>query len=209
VRLINADGEQVGVVPTPQAMQMAQETGMDLVEVAPQAKPPVCKIMDYGKWKYAQKKKEHKSKKKHHGQELKEVRLRPKTDLHDQQIKLRHARQFLEDGYKVQFTMLFRGRERLHQDIGREIFIGIADQLSDVGKVERESRLEGRRMTMVIAPLPSIKQSSPQGKATPAGRETNRQTQPPGQGESTPQKTPAQTTPPQRGDQSLSGAPPC
>ncbi|HUN80886.1 MAG TPA: translation initiation factor IF-3, partial [Phycisphaerae bacterium] len=117
VRLIDETGAQRGVVPTDEAMRMARDAGMDLVEVSPQERPPVCKIMDYGKHKYMAAKKQ---KQKHHEQKLKEIRLRPKTDAHDRQIKLQHARDFLERGDRVQFTMNFKGRERFHQDLGNE-----------------------------------------------------------------------------------------
>ncbi len=126
--------------------------GLDLVEVAPTENPPVCKIMDYGKWKYQQQKKLHQTKKKQHIHELKELRIRPKTDQHDLQIKINKARAFLEDGHKVQFTMIFRGRERQHPDIAKEIFNGITEQLADISQPEKESRFEGRRMFIVLSP---------------------------------------------------------
>jgi translation initiation factor IF-3 len=129
---------------------MAYDAGMDLVEVAPTERPPVCRIMDYGKWKYSQKKKQ-----KHRGGHevhIKEVRIRPKTDDHDRQVKMKRAVKFLEKGDKVQFTMMFRGRERFHQEIGYQTFQAIKDELAEVAKVEREARMEGRRMTMVVGP---------------------------------------------------------
>ncbi len=152
---------------------IAHENDMDLVEVAPNSSPPVCKIMDYGKWKYLQSKKEHLAKKKHHVQELKEVRMRPKTDLHDRQIKMTRARKFLEEGNKVQFTMIFRGRERMHREIGEEIFRSVADQLKDISKIERLGRLQGRRMTMIITPLIN--------RVTPKAKPADRPDQTPGQ----------------------------
>lgn len=148
IRVIDENNEQLGVVPTDEAMRRAREAGLDLVEVAPQERPPVCRIMDYGKWKYQQKKKH----KKHHEQQLKEVRLSPKTDDHDREIKVGKAREFLEDGDKVQFTMLFRGRERFHQDRGYTIFREIVASFGESIKVERPAKVEGRRMTMVIIP---------------------------------------------------------
>lgn len=166
VRLIDHDGQQLGVVPTNEAHVIAHENDMDLVEVAPNSSPPVCKIMDYGKWKYLQSKKEHLAKKKHHVQELKEVRMRPKTDLHDRQIKMTRARKFLQEGNKVQFTMIFRGRERLHRDIAEEIFRSVADQLKDISKIERLGRLQGRRMTMVITPIITRIADKPKPKPT-------------------------------------------
>jgi len=130
---------------------MAREAGLDLVEVAPQDRPPVCRIMDYGKWKYLQKKKQ--KGRSAHEVHLKEIRLRPKTDLHDLAIKMERAREILERGDKVQFTMIFRGRERFHQDRGLEAFQGIIQELGDLVKVERPPRMEGRRMTMILTPV--------------------------------------------------------
>jgi translation initiation factor IF-3 len=125
---------------------------MDLVEVAPNDRPPVCRIMDYGKWKYRQNKKEQKSH-KHHVQQLKEVRLRPKTDIHDRDYKIKHARVFLLEGDRVQFTMMFRGREMAHQDLGYQRMREIAEGLADVAKVETPAKMAGKRMTMVVTPL--------------------------------------------------------
>ena len=136
------------------ALDRAREAGLDLVEVAPQAKPPVCRIMDYGKWKYAQKKKEAKSKARRHDTELKEVRIRtPKIGDNDLTIKVNRARKFLERGDRVQFTLRFRGRELAHIDEGRKIFEGIKEGLVDVAKVDQNYRFEGRRLTMTLAPL--------------------------------------------------------
>lgn len=134
---------------------MAADAGLDLVEVAPMERPPVCRIMDYGKWKYQQKQRA----KQHHGHEtqLKEIRIRPKTDSHDREIKINRARGFLEKNDKVQFTMLFRGRERVHREVGHRAFSEIVDMLSDIAKVERDVKMEGRRMTMVLAPSKSSK----------------------------------------------------
>ena len=152
VRVISETGEQIGIIPTREALMRAVSVGLDLVEVAPKENPPVCKIMDYGKWKYQQQKKLHHSKKKQPSADLKELRIRPKTDQHDLQIKLDKARAFLEEGHKVQFTMIFRGRERQHPDIGKEIFSDIANRLADISKPEKDSRFEGRRMFMVLSP---------------------------------------------------------
>jgi len=148
--VINENNEQVGVVPVAEALRLAYEAGLDLVEVAPQDRPPVCRIMDYGKWKYQQKRK-HKVR---HGHEIqiKEVRLRPKTDEHDKNIKIRNARNFLAKGDKVQFTMIFRGRERFHPAIGLDMFRKILGELNESAKLEREPKFEGRRLTMVVAP---------------------------------------------------------
>jgi translation initiation factor IF-3 len=148
VRLIDENGVQCGVVSTPDALQRARNAGLDLVEVSPNERPPVCKIMDYGRFKYTQ----SKHKQKHHEQRLKEVRLRPRTDTHDRDIKVQRARGFLVDGNRVQFTMLFRGRERVHQDLGLEAFREIIQHLADIAKPERDPRMEGRRMTMILIP---------------------------------------------------------
>jgi len=152
VRLIEQNNQQVGIVGTVDAINIAREAGVDLVEVAPNSNPPVCRLMDYGKWKYDQKKKEHKAKVKQHNVVLKEVRIRPKIDTHDMDFKLEKARTFLEKGSKVQFTMLFRGREMIHLDRAIEMFQGISQQLDGLGKVEVPARRQGRRMTMVVAP---------------------------------------------------------
>lgn len=149
VRVIGEAGEQLGVMPVNEAMRMAHEAGMDLVEVAPNVRPPVCRIMDYGKWKYLQKKKTKKS----HEQALKEVRLRPKTDDHDRGIKLRQAEKFLKAGDKVQFTMRFRGRERAHREIAFASLREIADQLGEKVKVERPPSMDGRNMIMILSPV--------------------------------------------------------
>ncbi len=150
--VISETGEQIGIIPTREALARAISVGLDLVEVAPKENPPVCKIMDYGKWKYQQQKKLHQTKKKQHAHEMKELRIRPKTDQHDLQIKINKARAFLEEGHKVQFTMMFRGRERQHPDIAKDIFNGITEQLADISQPEKESRFEGRRMFIVLAP---------------------------------------------------------
>lgn len=162
MRVIDENGTMLGVVSTSDAMQRARDVGMDLVEISPNERPPVCKIMDYGKHKYLQSKKH---KQKHHEQKLKEVRIRPKTDPHDRNIKMAHARSFLEQGDKVLFTMLFRGRERFHQDIGDDSFNDIITNLVDIAKVEQPPKTFGRRMTMVLVPL---KVPAP-GKPKPAG----------------------------------------
>ncbi len=135
-------------------MSRAREAGLDLVEVAPTSDPPVCRIMDYGKWLYEQKRKVRESRKKsqHHTTTLKEIRLRPETDKHDLDIKLNHARQFLEKGHKVQFTMLFRGRQMLHKDHGYAMLEQITQLLEDLAKVERPGRMAGRRMTLLLVP---------------------------------------------------------
>lgn len=150
VRLIGEKGEQVGIVPTDDARERAREAGMDLVEVAPNARPPVCRLMDYGKYKYEQRKKQQKAKEKQHKIRIKGIRLRPKTDEHDFRVKVEHARRFLEQGNKVQVTLLFRGREMAHIELGRDLLQRFANELADVSTVERFPKLEGRRMTMLL-----------------------------------------------------------
>jgi len=153
VRLIDAEGKQMGLMITPEAVRLAQEAGLDLVEVAPDADPPVCKIMDYGKFKYEQKKKAHQAKVKQKVSHVKELRLRPKTEEHDLMVKVRKAREFLEDGDRVQINMLFRGREMAHIELGKDLMQRFADEVADLGRVEKSASLEGRRMTMLLAPL--------------------------------------------------------
>ena len=152
IRLISDTNEQVGIVPTLEALRMAREAGIDLVEVSPHEKPPVCRLMDYGKWKYKQRKKEQKSHTTHVAQ-LKELRLRSvRIDDHDQQTKINHAKAFLADGHKVQFNLQFRGREMAHIDIGRTLMEKFKTDLSEFSKVEREPKLEGKRMIMILVP---------------------------------------------------------
>jgi translation initiation factor IF-3 len=153
IRLINSDDEQLGIVSTSDALRMATEASMDLVEVAPNARPPVCKIMDYGKWRYQQQKKEDKSRASNKGGQLKELKFKTvKIGDHDLLIKINHAREFLKGGNKVQFTLQFRGREMAHQELGRAIFKKIKDELFLVSKIERDAKMEGRRMTLVLQP---------------------------------------------------------
>ncbi len=151
IRLIGVNGEQLGVVPTSQAMEMAREAQLDLVEVAAQERPPVCKIMDYGKFKFQQKQKQ-KEKSKSHQQRLKEIRVRPKTGEHDIDVKIHQARKFLEHKDKVLVNVLFRGRELQHIEEGRRIIQGILEKLIDVAKVEKAPSMEGKRMTAMLAP---------------------------------------------------------
>ena len=148
VRLVDQDNQQIGIISTDEALRRARTAGLDLVEVAPNERPPVCRIMDYGKFKYSQKRK----KQKHREQRLKEIRLHPDIGDHDREIKLNQAISFLDKGDKVQFTMIFRGRERFHKEIGFEIFNAIVELLGEKVKVERPPRSEGQRMVMVVAP---------------------------------------------------------
>jgi translation initiation factor IF-3 len=154
VRLIDGQNNQVGIVETDEALAKAREVGLDLVEVAPTSDPPVCRIMDYGKWVYEQKRKTREAHKKHqpHATTLKEIRLRPETDTRDLEIKLKHAQEFLGKGHKVQFTMFFRGRQMLHRDNGYSILEEITQSLQDVAKIERPASLSGRRMTLLLVP---------------------------------------------------------
>ena len=151
MRLIGANGEQLGVVPTSQALELAREANLDLVEVAPQERPPVCKILDYGKFRYTQSRKGAKTAKVHQAK-LKEIRVRPKTGTHDVETKINQARRFLEHKDKVLVNVLFRGRELQHIEEGRRIIDGILEKLADVAKVEKAPSMEGKRMTAMLAP---------------------------------------------------------
>jgi translation initiation factor IF-3 len=150
--LIDAEGEQVGIVSIDDAKEAAADRGLDLVEVAPNARPPVVRIMDYGKYKYEQARKAREAKKKQHQVRVKEIKLRPKIEEHDLNFKSGHARRFLEEGNKVKLTMMFRGREMTHPELGEEVLEEFAESLSDVGQIEIQAKLEGRNMTMVLAP---------------------------------------------------------
>ncbi len=147
VRLIGENNEQLGVVTNYEALKMAREQGIDLVEVAPNVRPPVCRLINYGRWKYTQKK----NIKKHHELQLKEVRLRPKTDTNDRMIKIKRATQFLKQGHKVQFTMVFRGREQFHREIGFAAFREVIEEYGQRVKVERPPSMEGRHMVMILS----------------------------------------------------------
>ena len=152
VRLIGADGQQVGVVPVEDALRAAEERGLDLVEVAPMARPPVVKIMDYGKYRFEQAKAARAAKKKQHVIQVKEVKYRPNISEHDFDFKTRHAREFLEEGNKVKLTLMFRGRQITHPELGLEVLERVFDEVKDIAKIEMASKLEGRNMTMVLAP---------------------------------------------------------
>ena len=165
VFLINAEGEQIGAMPTSKALKMAEEAGLDLVEVAPNSRPPVCRILDYGKFKYEQKKKQR-GKPKTESSVLKEIRVRPKIDVNDVEIKVRKAREFLEQGNKVQVTCLFRGREMAYQNLGREVLEKVVELLADVAKLERAPRMEGRRMNIMLARKPGVSAPKPRPERT-------------------------------------------
>lgn len=152
IRLIGADGENVGVVTPSRALQLAEEAGLDLVEISPNAEPPVCKIMDLGKFKYEQQKREAEARKKQKIIEIKEIKFRPGTDTHDYDVKMRSVMKFLEGGDKVKITLRFRGREMAHQQLGMELLNRVAADVGEAGKVEAMPKLEGRQMVMMIAP---------------------------------------------------------
>jgi translation initiation factor IF-3 len=152
VLLIDGDGEKQGEMPLDAALQAAQEAGLDLVEVSPNANPPVCKIVDYGKLKYQEQKKKAEAKKKQKTQDVKEIKMRPNIDIHDYQVKTKAMTRFFEEGDKVKVTLRFRGREMAHQDRGMIVMNRVRDDFGDVAKVELEPKLEGRQMIMVMAP---------------------------------------------------------
>ena len=154
IRLIGAEGENVGVVTPSRALAMAEDAGLDLVEISPNASPPVCKIMDFGKFKYEQQKRESEARKKQKTIEVKEVKFRPNTDTHDYDVKMRNVFKFLENGDKVKVTLRFRGREMAHQELGRDLLLRVAEDTKEHGKVENMPKMEGRQMIMMIGPLP-------------------------------------------------------
>ncbi|MCC6597902.1 MAG: translation initiation factor IF-3 [Alphaproteobacteria bacterium] len=152
VRVVDAEGEMKGVMTLTAALALAEEIGLDLVEISPNASPPVCKILDYGKYKYEQQKKAAEARKNQKIVDVKEIKIRPGIEEHDYSVKMRNARRFLEDGDKVKVTMRFRGREMAHQHIGMDLLKRMREELSDIGKVESDPRFEGRQIMMVIGP---------------------------------------------------------
>jgi translation initiation factor IF-3 len=152
VRVIGQEGEQLGILSVREALQLAEEQSLDLVEVAPDAKPPVCRIMDFGKYKYQQSKRLQQAKKKQKVISVKEIKLRPKTEEHDYQFKTQHVRRFLQDGHKTKVTVVFRGREIAHSELGRRMLDRIAADMEDVGTIEQTAQQEGRNMTLVLSP---------------------------------------------------------
>lgn len=152
VKVIGTEGELIGVLPLSEALNLADEHGLDLVEVAPNEKPPVCKIMDFGKYKYKLSKKTQQARKKQRIIQLKEVKFTPKTDEHDYQFKIKHVRRFLGDGNKTKITIIFRGRELLHADLGKKMLDRMINDLSDIGAVEQQPKQEGKNLTMVLTP---------------------------------------------------------
>jgi translation initiation factor IF-3 len=157
VRLISEDGSQAGVIATDQARELARTEGLDLVEVSPMARPPVCKILDYGKYKFEQEKRIKESKRKQKLGKLKEIRMQPKIEIHDLQFKARQVRQFLEEGNKVKVTIRFRGRELAHTEIGRDVLGRILEMLVESAVLERRPQMEGRFMSMFLSPGPAAK----------------------------------------------------
>jgi len=152
VRVIDSEGKQLGILSIQDALKEAGEAGLDLVEVAPGSAPPVCRIMDYGKFRYQQSKKMQVAKKHQATVQMKEIRLRPKTEEHDLQVKLRHIKRFLEENNKVKVTMMFRGREITYTELGRRVMEGIAGELQEIGVLDQHPKLEGRNMVMIVAP---------------------------------------------------------
>jgi len=152
IRLVGETGEQLGIMPPREALLIAQDRGLDLVEVAPTAKPPVCRIMDIGQYRYEQSKREREARKRQHVISVKEVKLRPNIEDNDFQTKIRNAIRFLQEGDKVKVTIMFRGREMSHPELGRELLDRVIDVVKDLGSVERGAKLEGRNMTIIISP---------------------------------------------------------
>jgi translation initiation factor IF-3 len=164
VRVIGPDGEQVGILGIREALAFAQERSLDLVEVSPTAKPPVCRVMDFGKFKYEQNKKQQKARKKQHVTHLKEVKLRPKIEEHDYRFKVEHGRKFLEMHDKVKFTVVFRGREMAHLEAGTRLLLKVVKDLEGVGQVEIPARMEGRSMVLLMVPKPILSARPPEKK---------------------------------------------
>lgn len=152
VRVIDAEGKQVGILPLKEAMKIAEEKGLDLVEVAPSSKPPVCRVMNYGKYKYQQNKRIQEARKHQTVIHVKEVKVRPRTEEHDFQFKLRHVKRFLDEGNKVKISILFRGREIAHPEFGKEMLNRFVEEVKDLTVIEQAPRLEGRNMVMILAP---------------------------------------------------------
>lgn len=172
VRLIGEDGEQLGILPTPEALQAARDRGLDLVEVAPSAVPPVCRLLDYGRFKYEQEKKDREARKNQKIVLLKEVRVRPKTDEHDLEFKAKQVERFIEEGDKVKVTLRFRGRELAHPNLGRQLLEDVAERVKHVAVVERMPLMEGNTMTMILTkgkPAPSPKAAPEVPEEAPAG----------------------------------------
>jgi len=168
VRVIGDDGTQLGILPTPEALKQAEAAGMDLVEISPRAVPPVCRIMDYGKFKFEEAKKTRQAKRKQTVIEIKEIKFRPKTDTHDYDFKLNHIRRFLQEGNKVRMVVQFRGREIVHPQTGRAMLESVSKDVADLAMVEQVPLMDGRRMVMVVAPRPAgMKPAAPRPAPAP------------------------------------------
>ena len=172
VLVVTADGEQLGVKPLPEALAIAREADLDLVEVAPNANPPVCRIMDYNRWVYEQQQKRKESRRKTTSVVIKEMKFRPKIDVHDYTTKMRHVERFLAEGNKVKLTIMFRGREMAHPELGLRILERIADEVNEIAMVESAPRQDGRNMTMVLHPL-AKRARKPKPESAPNGAETH------------------------------------
>lgn len=158
IRVVDNDGNQLGIMPTREAMKIAEERQLDLVEIAPQAKPPVCRIMDFGKYKYELSKKEKEARKKQRVIDIKEVKMRPNIEDHDFEVKVKNAVRFLKDGDKVKASIIFRGREIVHTQLGKVLLVRLAEVLGELCNVERQPKLEGKNMIMILSPKQDIKQ---------------------------------------------------
>jgi translation initiation factor IF-3 len=191
VRLIDENGEMMGVMPPIRALDIARDRNLDLVEVSPNAMPPVCKLMDYGRYKYEQAKKENEARKHQKTITLKEIRMRPRTDDHDVEVKTRKIQEFLAEGDKVRVSVQFRGPDMRHPDIGRKLLDGIAEELKGIATIERPPVMEGRMMSMIVSRAPGWEPPKKQPAAPPAGK--NRAT--PTTGTNAPQSSNATETP--------------
>jgi translation initiation factor IF-3 len=169
VRVIGSDGSQVGIVPTHEALRMAEDQGLDLVEVSPRAVPPVCRIMDFGRFKYQESKKEKASRKHQSTVVIKEIKFRPKTDTHDLDFKLKHIRRFLGEGNKVRLMIVFRGREIVHPETGQAMLDLVSKEVAEISVIEQRPLMEGRRMVMVLGPRAGVVRpaAAPQAPAAP------------------------------------------
>jgi len=201
---VGPDGEQLGILPIDQALTRAQDLGMDLVEVSPMAKPPVCKIMDYGKFKYTEKKKQNEAKKKQVVVHLKEVKLRPRTEEHDYNVKVGKIREFLHEANKARVTVMFRGREITHRELGQKVLQRVIEDMKEVAVIESAPRMEGRQMFMILAPNPKMLQRQrDQAKAkAEAGATVTPGAAPTAAAQAAEPRPPAPTAPP------AAGAPP-
>jgi translation initiation factor IF-3 len=211
VRVVGPDAEQLGILPIDQALARAQDLGMDLVEVSPMAKPPVCKIMDYGKFKYTEKKKQNEAKKKQVVVQLKEVKLRPRTEEHDYNVKIGKIREFVHEANKARVTVMFRGREITHRELGQKVLQRVIEDVKDVAVIEQAPRMEGRQMFMILAPNPKMlqrqrdqakakealaTQNAARSAAAPGAAAATPEAAPPAQGAPAAQPPPEQPGPP-------------